>query len=567
MATIIRIKRSTGHAAPTSLKSGELAYSAGVGNDSNGGDRLYFGKGDDGSGNATTVERIGGAYFMNMLDHIPGRLEPNSALITDSKSKLRELKVDHLVMDSSVVKIVDPDVTNRNLTLRAQGSGSIDVKLHKIINVGNPADSNDAANKDYVDTVAAGGTITLQTDSSGVYAMNLQDSTLQIRGGDGGIVVDRLEDTKRSRIKIHLGETGVDSGDYGSATLIPKIRINKFGTIDSAGTVPVASTLNLASDSSTTGSVDLLDSSLYIHGGYNIHARAENNRITVSMDSHVLGLSSLTVDNLKLDGNTLSTTDSSGDLYINPWPSGDSGRVVIFGNLQVDGTTTTINSVNLTVNDKIITLADSSADSAAAHGAGIEIAGANASLKYHATNDRFEFNKPVHTPYHFNGKLTSDSATITKAFIDELEADSASILGDIRITGNIIGANTDNLQEGDSNLYYTTARHDSDFNVAFLLKTTDSLAEGDSNLYFTNERVDDRIVNLLLTDSALNATYDDSANTLKLGAEKATITTIGVAHFGGYADSENAPAPGNARQFSVSALGNVSIAIIDGGTY
>ena len=36
--------------------------------------------------------------------------------------------------------------------------------------------------------------------------------------------------------------------------------------------------------------------------------------------------------------------------------------------------------------------------------------------------------------------------------------------------------------------------------------------------------------------------------------------------YGGYADSAGAPSPGNARQFSVTS-GDVTIAIIDGGTY
>ena len=60
MATIIRIHRSTGTSAPGSLKSGELAYSAGTGSQGNGGDRLYFGKGDDGFfGNVSDLPRRG----------------------------------------------------------------------------------------------------------------------------------------------------------------------------------------------------------------------------------------------------------------------------------------------------------------------------------------------------------------------------------------------------------------------------------------------------------------------------------------------------------------------------
>ena len=76
----------------------------------------------------------------------------------------------------------------------------------------------------------------------------------------------------------------------------------------------------------------------------------------------------------------------------------DTGTLVIAGNLQVDGTTTTINSTTLTVDDKLVTLASGSANAGAANGAGIEvdITGAtNPSLTYDGTNDEWDFNKDI----------------------------------------------------------------------------------------------------------------------------------------------------------------------------
>ena len=55
MATIIRIKRSTGSIAPASLKTAEMAYTYGIGTTGNMGERLFIGTGDDGSANATYV--------------------------------------------------------------------------------------------------------------------------------------------------------------------------------------------------------------------------------------------------------------------------------------------------------------------------------------------------------------------------------------------------------------------------------------------------------------------------------------------------------------------------------
>ena len=81
---------------------------------------------------------------------------------------------------------------------------------------------------------------------------------------------------------------------------------------------------------------------------------------------------------------------------IDPSAHGDNtGKVVIAGDLQVDGTTTTINSTTLTVDDKNIVLASGAADASAANGAGITVDGSNASISYNSTQDGWSFNKGI----------------------------------------------------------------------------------------------------------------------------------------------------------------------------
>ena len=60
----------------------------------------------------------------------------------------------------------------------------------------------------------------------------------------------------------------------------------------------------------------------------------------------------------------------------------DTGTVIIAGNLQVDGTTTEINSTIMTVDDRNIILADGAANAAAAQGGGITLDGAFAAIQY-----------------------------------------------------------------------------------------------------------------------------------------------------------------------------------------
>ena len=81
---------------------------------------------------------------------------------------------------------------------------------------------------------------------------------------------------------------------------------------------------------------------------------------------------------------------------IDPAAHGDnSGTLVIAGNLQVDGTTTTVNSTTMEVDDLNITVASGAANASAANGAGITVDGANATMTYNSTGDNWEFNKPI----------------------------------------------------------------------------------------------------------------------------------------------------------------------------
>jgi len=89
--------------------------------------------------------------------------------------------------------------------------------------------------------------------------------------------------------------------------------------------------------------------------------------------------------------------------YIDPAPiDSDGGTVIIRGNLTVQGTQTIINSTTLSINDLNIILADSAADSAAADGAGITVAGASATMTYDAAANSWVFNK---APYYNTDRI------------------------------------------------------------------------------------------------------------------------------------------------------------------
>ncbi len=144
-----------------------------------------------------------------------------------------------------------------------------------------------------------------------------------------------------------------------------------------------------------------------------------------------------------------STATLTGELrgpasfVIDPSAVGDNtGTVIIRGNLQVDGSTTTINSTTLSVDDLNIVLADGAANAAAANGAGLTVAGSNATFTYTSSDDRWNLNKNLNVSTVFgalSGNATTASAWQTSRTL--------SLTGDV--TGSV-------SFDGSSNFSITT---------------------------------------------------------------------------------------------------------------
>jgi len=245
-------------------------------------------------------------------------------------------------------------------------------------------------------------------------------------------------------------------------------------------------------------------------GGFNTNTSVKETSdgvsITVNLDSDVLNLSRLSVDQLNFNGQRISTTQ--GNITLDP----QAGYVYIQGNLTVNGTTTTINSTNLTIDDKNIVLADGAASAAAADSGGITLDGANAQIYYKSTPDTWNFNKKIVAPnIEITGDLTGRYAGFDSDFTRKT---------------------TDDLTEGDSNKYYLTQYADSDFDVRIATKTTDDVSEGSSNLYFTNTRARNAL-NVIDAGGDGSFAYDSSNGTFTYTGPSATEVR---AHLGASGD-------------------------------
>ena len=172
--------------------------------------------------------------------------------------------------------------------------------------------------------------------------------------------------------------------------------------------------IHLASDSVTTAKI--LDANVTT-------AKIANNAITSALipDGSItdtqLGSGAFTMGNITTTG----AIRGPASLTIDPATVGDNtGTVVIAGNLQVDGTTTTVNSTTLDVVDKNITLGKGGSASAN-NGGGITIDGADATILYTHSGTKWSFNKPLEINMSagstYSGSFTNTSAQSWGVFI------------------------------------------------------------------------------------------------------------------------------------------------------
>ena len=272
--SIIKIKRSGSSGAPSALGQGELAYSYLSGTEVNGGDRLYIGTGTETNGEAANIEVVGGKYFTQKLDHTPGTLTANSALIVDASSKIDVLNVDNITINGNEISSTD---TNGNVVLNPNGTGAVDVSAARIINVANPTANTDAVNLQYLESTFSAN-LSISGDS-GSDVISLLNETL-VFVGDTGITTTVSANT----VTIDLDDTAVTPGSYGNTTAIPTFTVDQQGRLTAANTVNVATELTIGADSGVDDTVDLLTDTLVFSGNTGITTTVSNNQIDIDLD-------------------------------------------------------------------------------------------------------------------------------------------------------------------------------------------------------------------------------------------------------------------------------------------
>jgi len=399
MASFIKIKRSTGTLAPASIQYGELAYTTGVGTHGNGGGKLFVGD------NVPNAVAVGGRYYTDLLSIAPGlvagQTNPTTAAngfvaILDQNRKVDQWNVDNLTLDLNTLSSTNVD---GDIIFDPNGSGEVLIPDDTYLTFGTSKDTKiryDEATDDRLEVTGADWNF-----ANGV-AISISDTTQSTTTSTGALIVTGGVGIG-SRLNVvgdvdFDGDLNIDGGDVttnqSTFNLLNQNATNitafyaassiGIGSISNTSTVTVRSTQNTSSTSTgalvVSGGVGIssdlrIGGDFYSSGSQTINTlnvtgntnlgNGPTDQVTIVGNVYHTGVSTniggIFVDAIGISSNIIQTRPGTGDrLFIDPYPDGlnNEGTVIIKGDLQVDGTTTTVNSITVTSNNPIYVVGD-----------------------------------------------------------------------------------------------------------------------------------------------------------------------------------------------------------------
>jgi len=377
MATIIKIKRTTGSSAPSGLEQGELAYvydtsSASTGAGGNG-LRLFIG---DHTSTSNAAIEIGGQYYKLLLDHAHGTLTASSAVIVDSSKRIDELLIGNNATTGGTIKfnegtnngahfiaLKSPNSVASSVTFTLPSADGSSGHLLTTDGSGNlsfaaPASSNFtlAADSGSNDTFTTGQTLTFTggtgidttvADNEITFAI---DSTVATLAGTQTLTNKTLTSPKinedvaltatATELNLLDGITAIADEDNmasdSATSLATQQSIKAY--VDSQVT---AQDLDFQGDSGGALSIDLDSETLDIAGGTGIDTSGSGNTLTVAIDNTVVTLTgSQTLTNKTLTAPTLTTPKIADEGYI---ADGNGNEQIIF-----QQTASAVNAIEIT---------------------------------------------------------------------------------------------------------------------------------------------------------------------------------------------------------------------------
>ena len=422
----------------------------------------------------------------------------------------------HLATQQSIKAYVDTQVTAQDLDIAGDsGTGAIDLDSETLTIAG-------TANE--IETSMSGNTLTVGLPNNVTIAGNLTVAGTQTTVSSTTVnVADpmlSLATNNSSADAVDIGFYGLydtsgsqdlysglfrDANDSGKWKLFKDSQAEPTTTVNTGATGYATGTLVANLEGNVTGNL-----TGNVVGNVTGNASGTAATVTGAAQTAITSVGTLTalqVDNININGNTISTTGGT-DLNIGPVAG---QQIVLDGTIEIDaGVVTGATSITSTafvgdltgdVTGDVTGNADTATTLATARtiagqsfdGSGnITIAStdlSNTSAITLNTASQTLTNKTLTSPVLNTGV----SGTAVKDE-DNMASDSATHLA----TQQSIKAYVDSSVAAKDN--------------------TDEITEGSNNLYFTDERVDDRVNALIVGGTNVTATYDDANNRLTISA-------------------------------------------------
>ena len=525
MATnIIKIKRSTGTAAPGSLNAGELAFTGGAGTQGNNGQRLFIG--DPANSNAVTV--IGGNYFTNLMDHAHGTTTASSALIVDANKSTSEIRTAALhlgtsgsdtqvtataaelnIMDggtsatSTTLADADRVVVNDGGTMKQVALTDFETyfesaldTLSNVTSVGTLTElavDNVTINTNTISTTNSNGNLILAPNGTGDVAVTADTLSITATEGESATLLlsaDESDDNGDDWSFVNAtGNTLTINNDI-SGSAVAQITLTPHATVASsttaiAGNATIGGTLGVTGVLSPTTHVDMPDDAK-VKLGTGDDLQLYHDGTDSFIENSTGGLKIAT----ETSGIAITLGHSTSEVTV-------ADNLTVTGNLTVSGTTTTVNSTTVSVADPIFELGSSSSDDNLDRGL---------KLKYNSSGAKIAF-------------MGFDDSDGKFVMIPDA-TDSSSVF-----TGTI-GTLKANIETGNTGVTVGDSTPFSDSSGTLTLQNVDAI---DATTENTFEAAIDSLTNLTAVGTLTTGTWN--ATTIAVGSGGTGLTSASTSGF------------------------------------
>tara|TARA_E500000318_G_scaffold53851_3_gene50169 strand:- start:31445 stop:32806 length:1362 start_codon:yes stop_codon:yes gene_type:complete len=267
-------------------------------------------------------------------------------------------------------------------------------------------------------TIAGGTGISTETTADGTVTIT---STVTDTNTQNSYAISCVDGDNTDEEKIRLTQSGAGGAatddivlEAGTGLSVARDgdKITFTNTVSDTNTMGSGFSIGADTDSNATTIVE--GETLTIAGGTGITTETTADG-TVTITNSISN-TDVDVSNANLLTRLAALESAGGAANQNITIGADSGdTIVITGNLQVDGTTTTVNSTTLTVDDKNIVIASGAANAAGINGAGITVDATTNSITGYTADPQLQWNS-THTAFS-QWKMVKGVSGETDSFI------------------------------------------------------------------------------------------------------------------------------------------------------